>query len=339
LGRSAFILFIGLVVEFGIFTFGMNNSFEKLSASEEGQYKNSYARTIARYAIHAMLRGYAEGSSPIPTSGSYDRGTYSLNTATHGDTLWITSVGTYSDSHYTMKVKLLRTTKPFPISRGALDIRSTLVSYTFPPGIEIDGRNHSEDGRTLIHSGDLSGITTRSETDATRIKKIVGMIIKGKPIVRFDSSFVDLREFIEDNKHHADFRYSSPGKMRDTTWGSLLSPAIVYCDGGSNSSFAIQFTGRTVGYGILIVRGNVQFDGPFEFHGLILLDCSESQMTFEVNGISDIVGSVLLSGNSQAAVTFQGDGSNTKIKYSAEALDRVENMGKLRYYSILDWYE
>jgi len=40
-----------------------------------------------------------------------------------------------------------------------------------------------------------------------------------------------------------------------------------------------------------------------------------------------------------ASITLRGTGANAKAVYSSEALKNSRNIGRLRYYTILDWYE
>jgi hypothetical protein len=46
-----------------------------------------------------------------------------------------------------------------------------------------------------------------------------------------------------------------------------------------------------------------------------------------------------MAGNAGATVTLKGMGATAKVRYSSETLAKARNIGKLRYYSILDWYE
>jgi hypothetical protein len=98
-------------------------------------------------------------------------------------------------------------------------------------------------------------------------------------------------------------------------------------------------SGDVLGYGILVVRGNVQFNGNFCFYGLVIIDGFNTMVQFGAAGTPQIVGGVIVAGNAGASVTLKGTGSNAKVKYSASALDQARKIGKLRYYSIIEWYE
>jgi hypothetical protein len=110
---------------FAIIGLSMRNSTSILVKAETGYAKYSTARNLARMAVHTTLRAYDRNLSPIPTTGSFNGGTYSVVSHESGDTLWLATTGKYADSTYTMKVKLRRTTKPFPSLNAAIGIRAT----------------------------------------------------------------------------------------------------------------------------------------------------------------------------------------------------------------------
>ena len=158
MGRLALMLVVGLAFEFGILANGLQHSFNNLAASEVGYYKYSCARNLARTAIHATLRAYDRNAASIPTGGSFNDGSYGVDVSSSGDTLKITSTGFYWDSTYTMKVKLLRTTKPFPTTSAAIGIRATPVAFSMSGHPTIDGHNYDITGSSLVGSGDQPGV-------------------------------------------------------------------------------------------------------------------------------------------------------------------------------------
>ena len=339
MGRTSLFMVMGLGVVFSMIGLNIRHSTDILTAAETGYYKYSFARNIARTAIHATLRAYDRNLETIPTSGSFDGGSYSLNLRISTDTLWITSVGTYAESSYTMKVKLLRTTKPFPTSNSAIGIRATPINFSISGGAQVDGRNYDSTGTNLFGSGDLPGVTTMDPTDSASVANAGGSNILGNPSVKVDSSTMDPLPFINEYKSTADYYYNTSGTYSGATWGSASNPVVVYCNAGDDTSFSIKFTGGVVGYGILVVRGNVQFNGNFSFYGLVVVDGFNTQVKFGASGTPQVVGGLVVAGNAGASVTLKGSGANAKIKYSSQALAKARNIGKLRYYSILDWYE
>jgi hypothetical protein len=343
MGRSSMLLVMGLAVIFGIIGNNVRKGTNSLTETHSSYYKYTNARNLARLGIHRHLR-YLDGISGVslphdPMECSYNGGSYSIDTLRCGDTLTITSRGTYQDTTYTSKARLLYSTKPFPTSKSAIGVRATPVNFSISGGAEVDGRNYDATGTTLVGSGDLPGVTTMNATDSATVKAAGGSNIVGNPAVKVDQTTTDPGPFIEEYKNSADYIYSSSGTYSGATWGSAANPTVVYCNSGDDTTFSIKFTGGVTGYGILVVRGNVQFNGNFSFYGLVVVDGFNTQVQFGASGTPQIVGGLCVAGNAGAKVTLKGSGANSKVKYSAQALTQAKHISKLMYYSVLDWYE
>jgi hypothetical protein len=203
---------------------------------------------------------------------------------------------------------------------------------------EVDGHNYDSSGTNLIGSGDMPGVTTMVQSDSATVAK-AGSTIYGVPPVKVDISTIDPKDFLDEYKLNSDYLYNHDGVYNGVTWGSAKNPAIVYCNAGDDTSFSIKFTGNVVGYGILVVRGNVEFNGNFSFYGLVIIDGFNTTVQFGAAGTPQIVGGVVVAGNAGASVTLKGTGSKAKVRYSSIALNQARKIGKLRYYSIIEWYE
>lgn len=340
MGRASLLLVMGLGVVFGIIGLSMRGSTNYLVTAQTGYFKYSEARNLARMAIHTTLRAYDRNLYPIPTSGMFNGGAYNVINAESGDTLWLTSTGTFADSSYTMKVKLLRTTKPFPGVNAAIGIRATPVTFSMNAKAQVDGHNYDATGTSLVGSGDMAGVATMKKADSTTVQNAGGANILGTPPVKVDTTTIDPLPFLGEYKSSADYSYSTSGTFGgNNNWGTSSAPAIVYCNAGDDTTYSIKFTGNITGYGILVVRGNVQFNGTFDFFGLVVVDGFNTTVQFGASGTPQIVGGVIVAGNAGASVTLKGTGNTAKVKYSEEALAKAKKVNKLRYYSIIEWYE
>lgn len=338
MGRMSLFLVLGLSLAFGIIGFSMRGTTNYLVEAQTGYSKYIFARNLARTAIHTTLRAYDRSLPTIPTSGSFSGGSYVVQHSEIGDTLWITSTGIYADSTYTMKTKLLRTTKPFPQVSAAIGIRATPVKFSISGHAEVDGHNWDSTGTNLVGYGNVPGVATMKGSDSVTVTK-AGDDIDGVPPVKVDTSTIDPLPFLDEYKLNADYVYNMSGVYNSATWGTSSNPAIVYCNAGDDTSFSIKFTGNVVGYGILVVKGNVQFNGNFSFYGLVVVDGFNTMVQFGAAGTPQVVGGVIVAGNAGASVMLKGTGSEAKVKYSSDALDKARRIGKLRYYSIIEWYE
>jgi hypothetical protein len=315
-------------------------------AAIETQYaylKYMNARNLARASVHAALRTYDRNVTPeVQVKTRFNNGTFqidSLAASADLDTLSMITRGVYAESTYVMRLKLYRSTRPFPTVGAAIGIRAKPVSFSLSGKASVDGRAYDTTGTILLGSGDKPGVTTMRAADSTTVASAGGTNISGNPPVKTDTTVVDPKEYLDIYKNNADFFYNTPGTYSGQTWGSSSNPVIVYCNAGDDTSFAVKFTGGVTGYGILVVRGNVQFNGNLNFYGLVIVDGFNTTVSFGAAGTPGVVGGLIVAGNAGASVTLKGTGSNGKVVYSPGALARAKNIGKLRYYSILDWFE
>jgi hypothetical protein len=223
---------------------------------------------------------------------------------------------------------------------AAIGIRATPVNFSIAGHAEVDGHNYDSTGSSLVGSGDVTGVATMVKADSTTVKNAGGTNVMGVPPVKVDTSTIDPLPFLSEYRSSSDFAYNSSGTYPgNKTWGTMSNPAIVYCNAGDDTSFAIKFTGNITGCGVLVVRGNVQFNGDFLFTGLVIVDGFNTIVQFGASGNPQIVGGVIVAGNAGASVALKGTATTAKVKYSSDALKKARNIGKLRYYSIVEWYE
>ena len=339
MGRASIFAVMGLGIFFAVVGLNMQGSTSYLVKAQMGYSKYTIARDLARLAVHTTLRAYDRNLSPIPTSGAFNGGTYSVTTKVSGDTLWLTTKGTYADSSYTMNVKLLRTTKQFPKVNAALGIRATPVAFTLSGKAQIDGQNYDSTGTKLIGTGNMPGVTTMTKADSTTVKKAGGTNILGSVPVKVDTSTADPTSYLNEYKNGADYTYNVGGTYTSMTWGSPAAPAIIYCNAGDDPTYKVTFSGNVVGYGILVIRGNVQFNANFTFTGLVIIDGFNTQVQLGQSGTPQVVGGMIVTGSAGASITLKGTGTTGKIMYSAAALKTASTIAKLRYYSIMEWFE
>lgn len=340
MGRAALFLVLGMAVAFGFIGGSLRDSAEALTGAQVGYYKYSFARNMSRLAVNRHLRYIDRGLAP-PSSASFEGGSYTVNATSVGDTLTIVSTGMYAESTYVMRVKLLFTPKPFPIADAAVGIRAEPASMNVSGKAWVDGRNYTADGTALVGSGDKPGVTVMNSDDSATIMSTVGSNITGLPPVTADEGATDPAPFVPEYEQSAHYVFNTPGNIAGSwTFGSAANPVIVVCNTGTaDTNFSIRFTGNVIGYGILAVNGNVKFSGSFEWYGLVIAYGLNNVVSFEALGNPQIVGGVMVAGNEGASLTLKGTGSGGKVKYSSAALDQARRIGRLLYYSVMEWYE
>jgi uncharacterized protein (UPF0333 family) len=339
----ALFVVLGLGMAMGFIGLQMYRADEAAIETQYAYLKYMNARNLARASVHAALRTYDKNITPptgVPTH--FNNGTFeidSLASSADLDTLQMITRGTYAESTYVMRLKLYRSTRPFPSVNSAIGIRAEPITFSLSGHASVDGRAYDTTGTHLLGSGDKPGVTTMEAADSAAVAVAGGTNIKGLPPVKVDTTTIDPKDFLEIYRNNADYMYNVSGTYSGQVWGSSSNPVIVYCNAGDDTSFAIKFTGGVIGYGILVVRGNVQFNGNLNFFGLMIVDGFNTTVSFGAAGTPGVVGGLIIAGNAGASVTLKGTGTNGKVVYSPGALAKARNIGKLRYYTILDWYE
>jgi len=343
MGRTALFLVLGLGMAMGFIGLQMYRADEAAIQTQYAYLKYMNARNLARAAVHAALRTYDKNETPTTNTKTYfNTGDFQLDSLASSenlDTLRMVTRGTYAESTYVMHLRLYRSTRPFPTVNAAIGIRAQPIHFSLSGKASVDGRAYDSTGTNLIGSGDKPGVTTMMASDSGTVATEGGTLINGSPAVKVDTSVSDPLEYLDIYKNNADYFYNTAGTYSGQNWGSSSNPVIVYCNAGDDTSFSIKFTGGVTGYGILVVRGNVQFNGNLNFFGLVIVDGFNTTVSFGAAGTPGIVGGLIVAGNAGASVELKGTGTDGKVVYSPDALAKAKNIGKLRYYTILDWYE
>ncbi len=340
MGRTAMILVSALGVVFGIIGNSIRSASDYLVQAESGYVKYSYARDLADLGIHRQLRYFDRGVTAPANPISYNGGSYSVTTSSSADTLWITSTGKYADSTYTVKAKLLHTPKPFPTVKAAVGSTAHPTTINYTGQAAVDGRNYDATGTTLTGSGNLPALALWTKQDsinaAANSSHLTG---NGTPPISVDTTQPNPNNYMDEYKASATYSFTAGTVSGNQTFGTSANPVIVDCDAGDDTTISISFTGNVTGYGILAVRGNVQFKGTFNWYGLVLCYGNNNVVSLQENGASSITGGVLVGGTAGASLTFKGTGPSNKIKYSSAALAQARNIAPLLYYQVLEWYE
>lgn len=356
MGRTALLLVMGLGMAMSVISINISGTTERALQNNYTYFKYMNARNLARTAIHAALRGFDNNTNPDTTAivtfnyGSYQIKSFSMSASPY-DTIWMKSKGTYSDTSYQMWVQLYRSTKPFPTIGSALGVLATLSDFTMNGHPTIDGRNHTAAGDTTTsRAGDLPGVTVLSTTDSTTVAHAGGTDIIGVDVAGVvkrevvDHNPQPVNGFISEYENNYDYKVVGEIHKNSVLYGTAANPVIVYVDATAG---LVEFAGATVGYGIMAVKGDVKFGGTFKWYGLIVVLGATNSVTFDESGTPTVIGGLIVAANQDpvtgaygpASVTINGTGNKGKILYSSDTISNATNVGKLRYYSIVDWYE
>lgn len=348
MGRAAMFVVMGFGVAAGFISMNIRNATNLLTESQVGYYNYSVARNLARTGIQRSLRYIdlnpkVENYTP-PTSGSFNGGSYIVSDSVRADTMWLNVTGTYADTNYVMRTKLLRSTKPFPVLTGAVGIRANLTSFQMSGNANIDGNGALADGTDDPSCPDKPGVAVMSASDTGQIQlQGNNARITGVPAKAVDTTTADPGLYMSEYRDNADTTINVPVGVNVTvsgekTFGTTVNPWITIIN-VPDTTKNIKFAGKVTGCGILAINGNVSFAGGIKFQGLIVVFGENNTIDYSEAGAAEITGGLIMAGS---AVKFKLVGSNSgtgKISYSCEALRNARNLSKLRYYAVLEWYE
>lgn len=342
MGNNVLLAILGLVVFFSIITRTMNEREKGAAENTYGYVKYTHARDVSRSAINVALRFMADSGSGLiggggSLTGTLDGGSYAVNGTVAGDTVRLTSRATYNDTLYTIKTKLYRFPKPFPTVGAAVSLAVDSLGFDMRGTPAIDGRNYNSSGDSLTGQGNVPGVAVGAAYPDSVTVAAKGGYIQGTQDVVVDSAISDPSDYINLYMSAADIVLNQAGSPYGgtQTWGTQANPKIVFIDAG-DSTRPVRVTGNITGWGILVVRGNFDVRGTFEWHGLVV---GYSNTVFDfafAAGTPKIIGSLLMGGPNHSEFEMRG---SSKVLYSSSALQQAQYIGKLLAYRIIDWYE
>jgi hypothetical protein len=132
-----------------------------------------------------------------------------------------------------------------------------------------------------------------------------------------------------------DVVYSGNAGQNDVqaSWlGSAANPAITHVTG----DLRINGNINTVGYGILIVDGDLELGGGFEWHGVVLVGaCSTCTGSLEASGTATVYGAMVVGNTVDAEANITG---NLDIYYSCDAIGYASDAANV-ITATLGWNE
>lgn len=338
MGRMAIIIVIGLSLTVGIVGYSLNNSKTGTIENVAGFDKYTMTRNIAHTAVNMALRALDRNDSIFIISKELEAeimgGKASVKMSypfyPSIDTVDLTAWSEYMDTTRMMRLRLHRRPVPFPVVNEAVGLRVKNVNFSMAGSANIDGHDHSMMGALLPPSAmDKPGVGFVTPSDTAQAGPYASRI-DGSTDAVADTGIADPSLYADEYMAAADMKFITGVYGSDMTWGSALTPWIVFCDGD------VKFDGTIEGWGILLVRGSLTLTGTFKFHGLVIAyDNAVIDVQFST-GTPDVIGGLIMAG--PVAGKFQMLG-NSSVVYSSEALKMAMYINKLQVYRVMRWYE
>ncbi len=209
----------------------------------------------------------------------------------------------------------------------------------------IQGNSTNIIGTDNCGTDDKPGIATRGSAGSITFNGNPN--VTGAPDnVSYDSTNMDVQSVVDSFKNDADFAYTVSSSIHTGTdtpgpgddWGTstpgatLQDPSSCSCNNivyyntqGTN----IKLSGGVTGCGILLVDGDLDMNGGFSWHGMVIVTGS---VLFRGGGDKNITGALIAGGSVATDII----GGNSNIVYCSSAINaQTENHPLL----ILNWKE
>jgi hypothetical protein len=350
-GSNAIISVLGFIIVFSIVSATLNKRNREAYQNTYGYVDYTVSRDISRNAIQIALRKIDTVSvltnAAFPVAGDLEGGTYRVDgVVLPGDSLRLTSKGTFDDTIYTITTLMSRKQLPLPPSLfdGAFGISPDSVTFVYNGSKDtIDGHDHDLNGKLIPGSPDsVPAIQVRTVRDSLNVTAGIGVnmnTIIGSPKIKVDPGMTDPNNSDLFRQIANYYDTSSAGNTVNVNGiGDSLHPKIMFLDGTSRT------TGKTTGtfafngegWGILVIKGGLKMKANSTWHGAVI-EYGNTALTFDASaGHSQIYGGMLFGGLNGGNYSL---GGNSNVFHSRAALDLFKRIKNPYVYQIIDWYE
>ena len=348
MGKSSLIVVLGFSVIVAFLILKLNaNSKENLSTTVN-MFEQTQARIIANTGVEIYLEKLYADTTLINTTSSSQNifdGSYIVNLSGTLPNVRVTSTATFQGTNHISVADALLEPISLPTMPGGFYISSTAVENAKLTGdMMVNGSNHDTlgvikgDGKPAVY-----GVAVDSEDDKLKIlsaiskqQNLVGLLNAtgeiGFPSVEVSNLGYNWGKIYQNLANAADTTIigSIP---KGSQLGTLVRPRITLINADASSTKSITLS-QTTGAGILIINGDVKFEGNFTYQGIVLC-YKNSNLTFQSTGTNLIVGGLIAAGK----FINVSIGGTMDIRYSPDTLILIKHRLKANGFTILAWYE
>jgi type IV pilus assembly PilX-like protein len=237
-------------------------------------------------------------------------------------------------------------------STKVIEVEMTRIPpIAVPAALYVEASTKIQGASTHIIGTDSCGAdskpgiaTTKPDTEPITFNppSLLGTNVIGtQDNVSYNNTNMDVQSVVDSFKGSADFTHTvSNATHTGMNWGTPI-PGITQQDPSSCScnnivyydtqGTDIKLSGGTSGCGILLVDGDLNMNGDFSWHGMVIVTGS---VIFLGGGDKNITGALIAGGSLDADIDIIGGNSN--IVYCSSAID---DQTKNRPLRILSWQE
>ncbi len=264
------------------------------------------------------------GGNVLYWGDSNGDGTNEQNTTTGQNIYLVTSTASSASAGKTLEAVMTRI-PPITVN-AALHVEATT---------EIKGSS-SVNGNDACGSSNVAGVATTLPVSPDPVDVGGASVVNGSPSETYNATPMDVPAMINDWMNSANYSYNYTSYKVDTGmhWGTpsgsspycTVNNVVYYNMNGTD----LKLAGGTTGCGILLVNGNLELNGDFNWYGIIIVSGS---VTMTGTGSTHTIrGAVIAGGSAEADLV----GGNTDILYCSTAISDQTTNRSLR---MLSWTE
>ncbi len=339
MGKSSLILVLGTsaIVAFLILKLNSNTK-ESLGATTE-MFGKTQARLIANSGVEIFLEKLKADKSMLGktfSNNSLFNGKYDVQITGVDSSITVRSTANFMGYTHTSIVKA-RADKIgiLPLPSGFRVATNIVSGVKINGNITISGHNHQIGQTTPIPgSTSIPGIGVNSASQRTtilsNIKGSASIIGAGStPSVLVVSDSTDWISYAQSLVSNPDIIINSTEDLgKYSNLGTQSSPKVTFINGTVKIN-------SIDGCGILVVNGDLEINGNFNYIGLIVA-YQTSKITSKLNGNGKVWGGIVLASND---IDLNISNGTFGCYYSSEALNLISGGLQTNRFQIISWWE
>ena len=345
MGKGVLIIVLGMSMIIGFYILKLNaNSKENLSTTVN-MFEQTQARLIANSGVEVFLEKLKHDRTMMNssfTNNSLFGGTYDIDISGPDSMVRVTSTATFMSEQHVTIVEAAADKVPIIPGPGAMYLSaSTIASLkknAVGGSIEINGNNHDLNGNPITGTP-VPGIAVDGEAqrlamiDMINKNKINNILGKGGvPSVMVVNDTINWSEYAQLLADNPDILINAQDKIKETNiWGTTANPKITFING----DITLNNSQSASGCGILVINGNLNVTGGFDFKGLVVA-FKNTNVEIKLAGNVDIIGSLVAAGNQ---INVDVSSGNFRSLYSTKAIELIQSLLITKRFSILTWWE
>jgi len=345
MGKGLLIIALGMSVIISFFILKLNSNSKENLSTTVNMFEQTQARLIANSGVEVYLERLKQDRTMMNktfTNNDLFGGNYNIIIAGPDSLVRVTSTATFMGVQHKTVVEAAADKVPLYPGPGAMYLSAGTVAglkkNAINGSIEINGNDHDLNGN-LTGGGSVPGIAVDGVTQKDAVldmitKNTIDQVLGsgGTPSVTAITNEIDWSEYAQLVADNPDILIDTQNKIKNTnTWGTLAQPKVTFVNG----DIKINNSQAASGCGILVVNGNLEINGGFDYKGLVIA-FRETSIDIKLNGNAEILGSLVVAGNE---INVDVSSGNFRALYSSEALNLIEVLLMTKRFSILSWYE